>query len=386
LPPEDSTMQTPTKKVSTGVGVSTWLSRPVVSWTRRDATRDGSEQGVDMNSKAAWVIVVGGLCVGCGLDATGLLPLPAAGGAAPTTTATGSGGHGLGPVGGGGAGAHGATGGGGSGAGPTGGGGSAPVENCLNGIDDDGNGLTDCDDSACSTYACVPSASGMDAYAVLVGAPGDCTAPTSAASWNTCSCGCTPNAGACNVTVEAYRDASCDIHIGTVSTGGCGDIMPDGVVWLSGSTAPSSQASCSPAADHVPAPVNACTLTDVGRCTGNAICVPPVFAGAKQCVVMPVGSPCPAPYTVGQTAFLGGTTCTCDCANSGSTCDPPAVDVYFGSNGCGNAPQAVPLPGPCTALPSAGSLSVPSVAATTACFMSDAVTGGTPDKTLCCLP
>jgi hypothetical protein len=384
LPPEDSTMQTPTEKVSTGVGVSTWLSRPVVSWIRRDATRDGNERGVDMNGKAAWVIVVGGLCVGCGLDATGLLPLPAAGGAAPTTT--GSGGHGLGPVGGGGAGAHGATGGGGSGAGPTGGGGSAPVENCLNGIDDDGNGLTDCDDSACSTYACVPSASGNEGYAVLVGAPGDCTAPTSAASWNTCSCGCTPNAGTCNVTAYTHGDAACNNYITTLSTGMCANILPDGVRWLSAVTGLSAAAVCLPAADHVPAPVSACTLTEVGRCAGNAICVPPVFAGAKQCVVMPLGSPCPSPYTVGQTAFLGGTQCTCGCTDSGSTCDPPAVDVYFGDDYCGNAPQHVPLPDPCNALPSASSLSIPSVAASTTCFMSEAVTGGTPDKTLCCLP
>ena len=54
---------------------------------------------------------------------------------------------------------------------PSGGGG---VENCTNGVDDDGDGLADCEDIDCSTNpACVPPATGDECVSAEVANLGD---------------------------------------------------------------------------------------------------------------------------------------------------------------------------------------------------------------------
>jgi hypothetical protein len=253
----------------------------------------------------------------------------------------------------------------------------AVVEDCLNGIDDDGDGLTDCDDPACqAAYTCAPQPPAgwvgigwVDPTVVracplgLTDLPLFDPAAIVPGTFD-CGCQCTP-APSCAVPYEC-SDAplSCSnptsrAPIGTT----CQSIPPPPLPGGCRARPPLAQGSCTPVATTVAsdpaytwAPTGtACLTGDGGYCTANsggapAQCVPRPPAGAAgPCIAAsgPTPAACPAPYTLLQ-IFGDGTatdqrTCTactcgalanatCGCAN-GQQC---GIDVFAG-DGCGDA-------------------------------------------------
>src|SRR5262249_33512993 len=124
---------------------------------------------------------------------------------------------------------------------------SGMTEDCLNGVDDDGNGLTDCADPACAAgYTCTPNPpqGWLGPVALYNGPPankpkGPPGHPDTAHQGNTgiindpamcsaCTCGnptvtCTPN------VVELDSDAACSTMVGSLvqaMPGVCPPILP----------------------------------------------------------------------------------------------------------------------------------------------------------------
>lgn len=164
-----------------------------------------------------------------------------------------------------------------SGGGPAGGG---DVELCLNGIDDDGDDLADCDDPDCGAYACVPASSADYAMARTAGDP--CPASSIATTLAKCeSCSCT-GTGSCSLDIDFYADANCTQYLLSKTQPGCYNVGSGQVRWVRGTASP--PANCQPPADAPPSTVGACVATSAGHCAGNNVCLPQEFA-ASPCVL-----------------------------------------------------------------------------------------------------
>ncbi|MGO8994037.1 MAG: hypothetical protein ACLQVI_11965 [Polyangiaceae bacterium] len=269
----------------------------------------------------------------------------------------------------------------------------APIEtNCLDGIDNDCNGLTDCADPACTAgYTCVPAATpdgGFTGFAIYE--PTQTTAcpasyPTQTNTYEdlivlpaTCS--------ACTCTAEGASCGDSTLVCTTSAPPGCG---PDGGV--SAVVGP----ACSPYDAGAPfGPTTSCTLSvppaTAGSCTagGGAATLPSVNFGelsrvcaategpgagcsaGSVCVAKPPAgfhgacvfvatsgtAECPAGYGSAHvtmpsaTSFTDTRGCTsCGCGGaSGASCSG-AASLYSGP-GCGGpagTPVVVPADGAC---------------------------------------
>jgi hypothetical protein len=306
-----------------------------------------------------------------------------AGGDAPT----GAGGAGAGGSGGAGAGGSGGTGAGGKtdgGAAGAGAGGAIDsgvdttgcvfqsAEDCFNGIDDDCNGHTDCDDPVCNgSTTCIPAAGSMgfvpgayvdpslgcpvrfDAGESTINAmlkPGagctgcscDASVTCSAnlykyASQSACNLDLTTNAGALAGGITATLAAGA-----TTATTSClastfdtttearasayvttnGPCVPSGTVKVTPSTWGASRKFCSAGSVG-------------GGCSPGYVCVPK--AAPNHCVMAPGTKACPAGYTKDPDAWYTGFTdtrscsaCSCGTQTSGS-CTPLQVAFYLGA-------------------------------------------------------
>lgn len=190
-------------------------------------------------------VIVATLLVGCGdqfsvAGATGATGTTGSGGAASTST-TSADATATSVSTGGGAATSSGTGGAGSG----GGGGDPGVEDCTNGVDDDENGMTDCEDPACEAFLCTEAApSGWTGpVAFFYGDPAmlpncDPIWPTSStpgggslnAAQAVCACSCeTPQGASCSLPqLTITADAVCLVP--TLALNNAGDGVCAGLV------------------------------------------------------------------------------------------------------------------------------------------------------------
>jgi hypothetical protein len=346
-------------------------------------------------SSRATVLVAGSVSVligACGLDRMGLVEPPAAGGngtgagagtgaeggSLPTTSAT--------------AGSSAATttstsGGGAAGGAPPG------EQDCLNEQDDDGDGLTDCDDAVdCAAYACVLTSTDpmANAYLALGMAPGPCPAPSTLRTLKECDgCVCSPSPGTCTVTAIGYYEAGCATYAATWIGPYCLDT--DGPErWFRATSSPNGDAICS-AVNPTPgaSPLDSCSLPSGGHCADGGTCLPAGFAAAAdQCVLLPAGSSCVAPYGAERVVYEGAaSTCSCGCAPSGAQgCAAASLVVSANTNDCGNQSSLVLADGNCNGSGPMQSVLIPQGVGTIACSSAVALSDQSPPQILCCLP
>lgn len=329
-------------------------------------------------------VVVATCGSGCVLDRSGLRE-------SSSGASGGTGGTGL--VGAGGVGAGGATGGTSDPGGSGGVGGQLGPEDCLNGSDDNGDGLSDCDDPQCheAGYSCVPDAAAVQSYVALTQNAASCVAPTTVTTFSTCDgCACTPGTATCPVSYTWWDGDGCQGTAYDVTGMACPWQTSGGVsVSMRALTAALGQASCPTEAAQVAVTANdACSLTQPGSCSAGGVCVPPVFQGVRTCVLVDAASPCPSSYTSARRVSFGGTTCTCDCALGQPACETPEVEAYYtnGDHSCSFTYITVPVGAGCTDLGLVQSIGLPaSVPASWTCAASGTVTDALSAAKLCCL-
>ncbi|MBI4953292.1 MAG: hypothetical protein HY908_14770 [Myxococcales bacterium] len=266
---------------------------------------------------------------------------------------------------------------GGQGGDATGGAGGAGLENCLDGVDNNGDSHVDCADPQCSAvgFACRPEPGpGWVGPIVLQDAALDCPARWPAAvmsggasvTFAATVCGCTCG-GAVDVTCDTvqnvgrYADAACNTasmlnqfpigactNLQNGASFGAIEVMP---VPCSGGTCPPVPGVNKPPATWVE-PSEACAPGGTPGGCDDGRCAPP--GGASLVCVAKQGAQqaCPAGYPTGRTIFTamndtrGCTACNCGPAAPG-TCD---TMLHFYANGTCAAPAGAVLPddGVCT--------------------------------------
>jgi len=194
------------------------------------------------------------------------------------------------------------------------------LEVCGNGIDDDQNGLTDCEDPSCPDLACVdlapsgwsgPVALQVGPAGTLASCPkglqsmysGHADLEYGPASCGACSCG-SPTSASCTLQVSYYATASCFTLLATQSVGtGCvaGPAATVGGVRLTANDSGSCGTGTAPPPTLTPptwkSDVQACALAGgtPTECGNGKVCAP-LFAQALPCVYQTGDVPCPAGF------------------------------------------------------------------------------------------
>lgn len=337
----------------------------------------------------------GALLLGCTHDFDQFSPVSSApttsttsgaGGATTTSGAGGSGGRATGGHGTGGTGTagHGT---GGTGTGGHGTGGALPdaggTENCTNGVDDDGNGLVDCADPACTAgYTCAPKlpAAGWSGPAWLFDgataqAPGCGGAfpqigyeghrDLSAVPALCGKCQCDPPSGTCTVSqLISYSDGVCNQNgqsmqqpqpgqCGVLGIGAnAGSYQAAAPSFVPGPCAPQQGGISKPAPTWGTTGVACVGPTSTGGCGGGGVCAarPAAPFGASLCIWTGGSVACPADYPVSHSFYDGATDnrdCTkCTCGDASGSCS--AVTTIYGAKGnCNDTLGQVPNDGAC---------------------------------------
>ncbi len=254
---------------------------------------------------------------------------------------------------------------GGSQAGGAGGGGSVPTggdgptgEQCLNGDDDDADGLVDCEDDDCGAFSCVELPAGWIGPVELRADDSPCEGVFSAgiASLKTavdapdavCSCACSGSLQTCETAdLSLFTTANCDGSSngeGLVS-GDCSAIQFGLGIESYRATPDISGGSCSTSVDEVLPPVTFDARRLCGPASEPAGCDTGTCAPASTCVYMPGEVECPSGYT---TSFVGNVglvdsrgcaagSCACGAATNGCTF---LLEVFGGENCNGAALNA----------------------------------------------
>ena len=284
---------------------------------------------------------------GTGTGATGGTGTGATGG-----TGTGAtGGTGTGATGGTGTGATGDTGAGGTG-------GVVGVEDCLNGIDDNGNGLADCNDPQCQAgYTCVaPAPAGwggvgwVDAQAAV-----QCPLPFKPATklFNqsqlsappaSCTCGCTAPANvSCSMSMSCSAGATCTNSTMTAVPAGCTtwpDPAPNGTSSCTLTPPAATGGECKPGASAGLTPMQwapsarGCMTQTGGACSDvSKQCVAKLAGATGPCIAAVGDLACPlgSPYSKKTLYYDGNATDTRGCNGAGCTCGGPQGSTC----GCG---------------------------------------------------
>jgi hypothetical protein len=301
------------------------------------------------------------------------------GGGGSTSTGGGQGGGGTGGGNPGGGGQGGATGGGGQGGGGTGGmttttttttTTSVPPENCLDGVDNDGDGAVDCADSDCTAgFQCVPAVpNGWKGYYEVSqtdfpNAPGACdggakpdvyfAGPAGPPECTMCTCGdlaggtcsapqisCWAGSSTCmgqeTDWTQALADGNCHkpfMLLGFNNQLSCELKSPSQVV---------TKGSCAPSFSDFPNKntwkneVGACSVPATGGgCPGAHVCVPKPAGGAagKICIEKAGNTQCPAggPWNQVLTYTSGTDTrscAACKCGDGSASCNGGLYTAY----------------------------------------------------------
>ena len=275
---------------------------------------------------------------------------------------------------------------GGTSQGGAGQGGGGVEQNCINGFDDDGDGLTDCADPDCSSFSCVPAPpAGWSGVAWLdpAASPAPCPAELAnqtdlfdAADLNappascSCACGaaigvacgahirCAPSAGECAAMGNLNGQSDiCGSNIPNVGFPAYCRANPPGPV--GGGCAPST-AGAAPQWSWMPA-TRACA-TDLGGACADAgsVCVPKLAGGIGPCITQAGDLACPAPYgnkvlyydgkAVMDDRACDGGACAC-AAPAGSTCDCGIMGCQvelYGNAACGMKTNSLPTNDVCS--------------------------------------
>jgi hypothetical protein len=317
----------------------------------------GSMAAIGGGTVLASVLVLAA-AAGCGETFTSFPPAESTTGG--SSAAGGTGGVGAGPMGGGGEGA-GSVGGGGAGgsggeAGAGGTGGSGTETNCLDGQDDDGDKLVDCDDPDCGAgYECVPAvpsgfvgvgwlvpvATACDAQlfpsSVALFAEQDISAPAASCA---CSCG-TAGGSTCAVKLDCWSDyQKCvDNAPTTIYSQSCTVYQPPSIqLSVCKASEPLAVGGGCPAkvaASTLPATWAAgqriCGRSEGGHCAkAGEICLPRLAGSPPLCAGRPGDEACPGSFPNKQLYFdSSAVTDTRGCKVDGCGCGA-VVDAKCG--------------------------------------------------------
>lgn len=256
-------------------------------------------------------------------------------------------------------------------------------EDCLNGVDDNDNGLIDCQDVGCQVdYECVPAPpSGWDGIGWLTSkSAAECPdeMPTSQVLYDpedlnalpaTCSCSCgSPNGVQCQSALSCYNDQQCGqtlVYQSLVSTS-CQQFSLFPPNWSCTTSALSvTGGSCpaGPVTDSVPtltwpSDTSACLRETPGVCDGGEACIPRLPSGAVgPCIARAGDHPCPSGYSDKTIRYDGSYTDTrgcgpCQCsAPTGGTCaclsSSCGVSLHTQVNCVGGFMNIAPISGAC---------------------------------------
>lgn len=281
------------------------------------------------------------------------------------------------------------------GGGGTGGAGSQTEKNCTNGVDDDGDGKTDCDDEDCqSAYSRAPAAEGVDVEAWLL-LTATCEAGFQPESLRDCAaCACEATPGTCVFAGGFYGNETC--------TGANGGLL-DGFVTVPDVTC--SNVTDVPSSSHIrvnsiaPGTPGMCTLPSAEEPSVTACRAPmgsgPICAPKELpvCVLLRDVVECPATGYSEKHALADAAngSCGCSCGAPVNECDTHMT--VYDVDGCesANMTPGKPVeitPGTCLALDSttlpAIIKSVGAPAARVTCDATATPTG--PVRTMCCQP
>ncbi|MCA9630528.1 MAG: hypothetical protein KC766_22810 [Myxococcales bacterium] len=314
----------------------------------------------------------------------------AVGGSAGTSAGGSAGSAGMG-------GAGGTTGGTAGMAGSAGSSGGTGLEDCTNGVDDDGDNKADCEDAKCQSvgYQCLALPSGWDGPVALYEGPNtsvscsggfttlgpgggkDLNAPNAACS--ACTCGAPSGTITCKFPdISVYENASCgsgnrwtfsgsDLEMNGVKSGDCFGaqdpfVGPNGELPNASATTrpPTTGGSCVPGGGAPTTPTatwntnaRSCAQTVTPTGCGSNTCVPPtagIFNGG-QCVYKDGDQSCPTGaftfkhlYYTDYDDTRGCGACTCGTPTD-VTCNGSKLEVWTGS-GCSGSPDGtVSTPG-----------------------------------------
>jgi hypothetical protein len=246
-------------------------------------------------------------------------------------------------------------------------------ENCLNGIDDNCNGLVDCADPACQgagffcTAAAIPSGWTLVAFSATTRP----SCPTQYASEqaivsnlaggpDTCSCNCSGSAASCGGTAiyqgfpNACASGAVTVSLG-VNNGACTgtstSVTSGHFYTLPGSNAVAQQGTCSGAGAVASAPAptfdagaTCAAPSQLGAGCSSGVCAPATGTAFGACIAHPGNVACPTFGYVKQTLVSTGSpgyvdqrTCgSCPCATGLSCGAVSNVALYTGGNCTGS--------------------------------------------------
>lgn len=202
-----------------------------------------------------------------------------------------------------------------------------PTEDCTNGVDDDGDGLVDCEDPDCKA-----AYHGLPFFGFDYGELDAQSCPSGALTGTTCGdCSkCTPQAGGCVADVLVFKDMKCGMKIYEQSLTGCQapNLMSGGPQNLryevQVATDPNQKPSCMAGAS-TPTPASFCPVPVGAKYTvkgKDVVCAPL----AVDCVRVPAPMACPKAFQAKVVPVSAS--CACGCTPTGQQCNG-SVDVSF---------------------------------------------------------
>jgi hypothetical protein len=301
------------------------------------------------------------------------------------------------------------------GCGTVAGGDGGPSEDCLDGTDDDSNGMPDCADPSCASVAiCAPVPAGGFAAGVVIAAEMPCPEGFEAGETlihqglldTGCDgCTCSPADTTCQADLWLYgTEAECQAD--TALTGGTyyGVITPvctaepvsfnyagaRGVITV-------TQQTCSVAGTPTPAPIEwtrsqkFCRASRQGTgCGAEQACVARRAAPSEQCALAEGAQTCTAYQSVESDWYTGADdqrTCgPCTCTGEGGSCD--GLSIAIGTDYSCNTIRGMVTDGTrdCTGIYSPPALTMGAPTPPSTCSTASVATSATPpgQNTLCC--
>jgi hypothetical protein len=244
-----------------------------------------------------------------------------------------------------------------------------PESACLDGKDNNGDGLADCQDPTCTMVQCVAAAPNGDELGFMDSSACPTEFPTTevqhqgfSAPQCTSGCACTPFL-TCQVTVAFSSNTDCsnatNITPPFVVTGTPGQATPLMCQVLFGEPVSSMKlvsstidhASCTSSGTPMPPPATFATTSNFcagprtsATCSGSQVCAPKPPGSSPLCVRIPAsGASCPAGYASGSSAtwyasFIDNRTCGCTCNVSATgSCGTTGGATTHVANSCPTA-------------------------------------------------
>lgn len=223
-------------------------------------------------------------------------------------------------------------------------------EDCVDGIDNDGDMLADCDDSDCTQadFQCVDTFGATAVIGTLD--VKTCVPPLLPTDLRTCEnvCTCTPKPGgsACSIKVTLSDMADCSASLATIDISGdtC-NTAPNNTIAGQYTQNPNGQGTCTPMnAAEPPTNLPGCRIPLTGHCKEGGVCIPPTQT--PECLLFDGIVTCPEIYKV-RTEVTGNTSggnCECNCGAANTNCDTVSVDLFTDNGSCAGTVAPIPVP------------------------------------------